>query len=191
MKNKLAMTIRLTTVAPIPALALVLIMWLVKPELMGNAWHCATMIFCLSVLPLLAYPVWYIIPALRAKGRKSQRKLAVIFSVVGYLILLLLLFIDGSTDTELLICLTYVISGILIGVLSYIIKFKPSGHACGVAGPMAMLVFKVSPWYALGVIILGLVWWSSLVTKRHTLEQLGVGSLIPVFSMSAILMFLI
>lgn len=186
MTQKLAMLIRKITVAPVPAFALATILWLATPELMGDVWHYVAMVFCLSVLPPLAYPICAVVPRLKRGGRRVQRATAVAFSVAGYLLLLLIYLILGCTQTELLVCLTYLCSGALIGLMSYVIKFKPSGHACGVAGPIAMLVLKVSPLYAFGVILLAVVWWSSIVTKRHTPEQLGVGSIIPVLCMTLI-----
>ena len=59
-------------------------------------------------------------------------------------------------------------------------KLRASGHACGVAGPAALLVYFRIPAFISGMIILALTWWASLRMKRHTAGQLLGGTVIPV-----------
>ena len=99
----LAEAIRIATVPPLMALVLLL-------ALHGAGYFpgasLGVAIFCLTALPILTYPIWFLVPALRrgmlgskradcggvradvpalAPGwRASQRKLAIVFSVVGY-----------------------------------------------------------------------------------------------------------
>ena len=186
-KHTGAKIVRVVTAPPFMALALVVILWLkglIPPD--GMLWAA----LFLTVLPLLAYPVWKIVPALEKKGRDSQRKLAVIFSVAGYLIGTALCLIAGRGRLELILYLTYLASGLLVALFSYAVHIKGSGHAAGVAGPTALLIFLLGPWYALGFVILALVYWCSLVLKRHTLSQLILGSILSPASAILLLLFL-
>ena len=75
----------------------------------------------------------------------------------------------------------YLLCGICIFISDKVFKFKSSGHACGIVGPIAMLVYLglYIP-AAVGVLISVPVYIASVKTKRHTVPQLIVGSLIPI-----------
>ncbi len=60
-------------------------------------------------------------------------------------------------------------------------KLKISGHACGIAGPVALLFyFGLYVQAVVGILLTVPVYISSLKTKRHTLPQLIGGSLVPI-----------
>ena len=63
---------------------------------------------------------------------------------------------------------------------------KASGHACGVAGPAALLIYFGVPAWIPALLVLAAVWWASLVMRRHTLGQLAGGTVIPVAVMAVI-----
>ena len=132
---------------------------------------------------MLSYPVSYIVPQIRKKGRDGQRSLAIIFSVAGYVAGILGSIFFGAGRIELLIFLTYLLSGISIALCSFVFGVKASGHACGVSGPIAMMVYCLGlPFVALSA-LLGAVVWASLKIKRHTPLQLLLGSIIPIAAM--------
>ena len=79
--------------------------------------------------------------------------------------------------------LTYLFSGILMFVFSFVFKIKASGHACGFAGPVAMLAYQLGPRYLVLAVLLIAVYASSVILKRHTLPQLALGSVLPIVSM--------
>lgn len=169
--------IRVMTLPPLmAAAALCILRW--KQGLFpgGSLWAG---IFFLSVLPLMAYPVCFVVPALRAKGRPLQRKMAVAFSVAGYLGGVVYCLLLGLWGTELTVFLTYFFSGVLIAVLSSCFHFKCSGHASGMAGPITLLGMQVSPLCFLGYGLLVPVFSSSLKLQRHTREELVAGALTP------------
>lgn len=181
---KLAYPTRILTAAPLMAGLLFTLLYLLCPAALSDTAHYMAALVWFVLLPLLAYPVSWLVPALRRRGRAVQRGLAIAFSVTGYLGGLLCLAVCGGTRTEWIIYLTYAISGLLIALCSALLHFKASGHACGVAGPAAMLVYCLGlPWLA-GFVLLAAVFWSSLKMKRHTLAQLTVGSLIPVVTIA-------
>lgn len=176
--KKTAFVMRIITVAPFIAFMTVSLIYLFAYDTVSGLSHYLNFIISYTVFPLLAYPVSYLIPKLKAKGRKFQRKLAIVFSVAGYLAAFIFLSVSGGSHNEWMICLSYLLSGIIIALLSFVFKFKASGHACGVSGPIAMLIYIFGPVWIIGYLLLGAVFWCSLKTKRHTLPELIAGSLI-------------
>ena len=80
--------------------------------------------------------------------------------------------------------MTYLISGLLIALFNKVLKIRASGHACGVAGPVALLGCTMG-WYAVfGLPLIAIVFAASLKMKRHTFSELVIGSLIAVFSVA-------
>lgn len=174
-----ARVIRGVTAPPFCALCLLLMLFFFSPGFYYSVSNFAFAIVYLFFLPVLAYPVSLVFKFSKDSFRNNQRKLAVIFSVIGYAALLCMVLTNGFNNGELVIYLNYVISGALIAITSAIPHCKASGHACGVAGPLASLVYFVSPWFLIpGAVILGAVFWSSLKLKRHNLPQLIAGSAI-------------
>ena len=139
------------------------------------------LIFCLSVLPLLAYPLQKFIPKFKDKGRDGQRTLAMIFSASGYVCGVAVAFAFGAPKELKMVFVEYLLCGISILVSSKVFKKKASGHACGVVGPVAMLTYLglYIP-AAVGAILTLPVYVSSLKTRRHTAFELLLGSIIPI-----------
>ena len=182
MKKIFAKAVRILTAPPIFAALLCVLLYLLLPGSFASPVHFALALGFLTALPLLAYPISTLIPALRRKGRDGQRDLAVVFSVVGYVGggLFALLF-DGAA-TELVLYGTYILSGIAIGI-GTLAGFKISGHTCGCSGPLAMLATFVSPWFLAGYLLLPFVFWSSRCLGRHSAAQLLTGAVLPVLAM--------
>ena len=137
------------------------------------------MLMCLSLLPFLPYPITWLIPSLRYRGRFIQRGMAVVFSLIGYVIGTVYCLANGLHEMELAILLSYLGSGIIIALLSFLCHFKCSGHASGLAGPITLLGMQVSPVFFLGYVLLLPVFISSLRLKRHSKEELIAGALTP------------
>ena len=89
-----------------------------------------------------------------------------------------------------LIYLEYLVSGLLILAFNKCFHLKASGHACGVAGPLALLIYFRVPVLIPGCFVLGFTWWASLHMKRHTPWQLLGGTLIPLASIAALILIL-
>ena len=174
------MLIRVLTVAPVMALIALCIIFICKPSAFGSAQNFVMSVIFLTVMPLLAYPMQPLIPKFKESGRAGQRKLAIIMAVVGYILGIVYALVRNVPAELMLIYLTYLISGILIAVFNKLLKIKASGHACGVAGPIAYLYYFVGKYALLGLTVMTAVIISSIKMKRHTLSQLVVGSLISV-----------
>lgn len=174
---------RIITVAPLMALATLLILQFCTPAVTGGWLYTALGITFLSVLPALAYALQPLIPYFRKKGREGQRDLAIIMSVVGYVGSTVTAFVLDAPDKLRILFVTYLLSGLLMLILNKAVKVRSSGHACGVAGPIFYLIFIYGWMGLLGLPLLALTYWSSLKMKRHTASELIIGTLIPLVSL--------
>lgn len=182
MTRKCAKTIRVLTTAPIFAVILSTLLYVLLPDSFASTGHYFAALGFLAGLPLLAYPISYAVPFLRKTGRDGQRNLAVVFSVIGYVAGFLFAMLFGGTATEKVLFGTYLLSGIGIALCTAL-HFKASGHACGCSGPIAMLAVFVSPWFLVGYLLLKPIAWSSKRLERHSGTQLLAGAMIPVVAM--------
>lgn len=184
LKKYCAKAIRVITTAPIFAALLCTLLYVLVPNSFASSLHFVLALGYLSVLPVLAYPISAVIPALRRKGRDGQRNLAIALSIVGYLGGFLTGLLFGGTPTECVLFGTYLCSGTLLALCT-LLHFKASGHACGCSGPNAMLSLFISPWFMLGYLLLTPIYWSSKKLGRHSIPQLLVGTAIPVLALFA------
>jgi hypothetical protein len=183
----LAKVVRIITVAPIMAFVLCTSI-LAFTNAFNKIFIYFVCVICLSVIPTLAYPIenkTHIYAKKRPdlSKREAQRALAIIFSLIGYAILAVVIFSMDCHQILKQMSLTYLLSGSFIFLLSFVFKINASGHACGVAGPVALLTYAVSPWFLILLPLLFFVFWSSLKLKRHTPIQLIIGSAVPVVSL--------
>ena len=180
MANKAAKLIRVVTVVPIIALALLLILYNVRPGIFEGPFRFALSIVFLVLLPILAYPLQPVVPKFRDMGREGQRSLAMVAANLGYIAGIVFALLSDSSRGLLIIYLTYFLSGLLIVLFNKVLKLRASGHACGIAGPMVTLVYFCGPVALWGIVILAAAWWASIVMRRHTHPELILGSLLPV-----------
>ncbi|MBE6685006.1 MAG: hypothetical protein E7592_05090 [Ruminococcaceae bacterium] len=186
--NKVYKMIRVATVPPIMASALFIILGVYKT--LGLVDTLLGILF-LGILPILSYPLQRFIPYYKDKGREGQRNLAIIFSVVGYILgCVLALIFDAPLNTVVFIYLDYLISGVLIAIFNKLFHLKASGHACGIVGPIAMLIY----WglyipAAVGAVLTVFVFISSIKMKRHTFLQLLGGSAITISALLLLSLF--
>ena len=166
--NRLAKAIRCVTLAPVMAGIMLTLVYVRQPQVMGRAGSFWWGLFFLTVLPILAYPLQPYIPGYRKKGREGQRSLAMVFAVAGYLMGGIANFVLKAPRGMWMIYLEYLLSGFLILFFNKCLGLRASGHACGVAGPAALLVYFRIPAFISGMIILALTWWASLRMKRHS-----------------------
>lgn len=186
--NKLNKIIRLLTIPPIMAAALFLILGVYG---ILSPIDSALGILFIAVLPVLSYPLQPIIPYFKDRGREGQRNLAIVFSVVGYVLgCILALIFNAPINTVVFIYLDYLLSGILIAVFNKAFHLKASGHACGIVGPVAMLLYYglYLP-AAIGAVLVIPVFISSIMMKRHTFLQLLGGSAITVSALLFLMIF--
>lgn len=183
MSLKVSKFFRILLLAPVIGGILLTAIMLFKPYIFVSVLQFILSVVTIVVLPILAYPVSYLVPQIRHKGRDGQRELAIVFSIVGYVLGFAFCFVFQSSPEQKALFLTYVLSVLLIALFSFVFKVKASGHACGVSGPIAYSTIFISPWCAVFFISLALVYISSIKLKRHTPSQLFLGSVIPILSL--------
>lgn len=177
---KMAKIIRVCTPPPILAFAALTLLYFFQSEIFGSPSTYLLSLVFLTLLPLLAYPLQPLVPGFKDKGREGQRNLAIVMAVVGYLCgIVYALTFDLSSGLKI-VFLTYIVSGLGILICNKGLHIKASGHACGTAGPITYLTILLGPRALIGAVLLVLVFWSSLETKRHTLRQLIIGSIISI-----------
>lgn len=178
--NALFKTIRKITVPPVFAAILLIIVYTSYPEEFHFG-HLIGAIIFLTLLPLLAYPMQKHIPKYKDRGREGQRSLAMIFSFAGYSLGTIVSYLSEAPVRLKLIYFEYLLCGIAILLINKAFHLKASGHACGIVGPVVMLL-SFGLWIpaAIGAVIVVPVYISSIITKQHTLPQLLEGSAIPI-----------
>lgn len=184
MNQAIAKAIRTLTVAPIVAAVTVTILYFHDPALFGGLHQYVLALVFLTALPLSAYPLQPLVPGFKGKGREGQRNLAIVMAVVGYVCGVVFAAVSGATQTVWLIYLTYMVSGVGIVLFNKVLKIRASGHACGIAGPIALLYVYIGPLALFGVLVLVAAIAASLGMKRHTLPQMICGSLISLVSLA-------
>lgn len=176
--DKLAKAVRILSVPPLLAAVFLIIVKCTSDSVFAKPLDFVMSVVFLGIFPLLAYGVWAIVPRLKKGGRNTQRRLAFVFSLVGYVALWLYARIAKVGSEMSLICDTYFLSVLLLSVINFAFKVKASGHACGISGPLFLSVYFMGwisafPCLALGVIS----FWASVKSGRHTLKQLFAGAL--------------
>ena len=179
--NKLMHIIRIVTVPPVFALITLTELLILRPKFVGGLPFYLLGIFCLSALPLLAYPLQRFFKKYKDRGREGQRELAIIFSAIGYLLSVVPAFVFHAPRELKMLFAEYLLCGISVFISGKVFKKKASGHACGVTGPVAMLIYLGLYIPALvGALLVVPVYISSVKTRRHTPGELILGSVIPV-----------
>ena len=190
MKNNFAKIIRIISVPPIMVTFLLVILNTARPDIFRNNVEVLISIILLGIVPVLAYPFQFLSSSLEDKGRIMQRKLAFIFSLIGYATALLWAILVHTSKELLMICATYFISVVILTFFNKVLKKRASGHACSITGPLVFLIYLVD-WKLIFpcIIIAMLIFWSSLYLQRHTKTDLfyGVLSSLLAFALSFII----
>ena len=175
---KLAFAIRVATVPPLMVGGLLLLLFLFRKDHFGSPVNMIVSACLLAVLPLLAYPVSMMVPAIRKKGREGQRSLAMYFSAVGYLAVFVFGLIARVGDGLMHIYAGYLFSVVIILITNKLLHIRVSGHACAVTGPLVYTAYYLGWWgIAVGAVLWGIILWASLTTKRHTVKEFLLGTL--------------
>ncbi|HHU63630.1 MAG TPA: hypothetical protein GXZ32_05410 [Clostridiales bacterium] len=181
MKERVAKVISIVTLVPIMAALAVTWILLKDRAHFDNSmlWYFLVLIF-LTVLPISAYPIARAIPKIRARGRDGERNLAFIMAVIGYVAGAIISIVFHAPKGVMYIMLSYLASGLALFFVNKVVKVKASGHACGVSGPITLLLYMVGHYAWIAVVLLPLVFWGRLALKRHTYSELIVGTIVGI-----------
>ena len=183
--ERAALWIRILTVPPVLVILLSLILDAKDPAF--RLW-CPLVFLC--AVPLVSYPVCRLVPYLHKGGRKTQRTCALLFSLAGYVAYVLWCALFHGDRLEWMMSVTYLVSGFAITLFTFRYHIPGSGHAAGVCGPAFMLAVTFGSWALGALVLIPLVFWSSLYLRRHTLGQLCLGGAVPVATIAVLLMIL-
>lgn len=177
LSERFAYLVRLISVPPVIVSGIMILLDLFRPEIFVPQWEMWLVILFLGGMPLLAYPVSYAVPSLREKGREGQRRLAFLFSAVGYLLGWLYGVLICKKVQIVLIYTIYFVSLILLVLCNCVLRVRASGHGCSITGGVILggaylglpgLIFGAAAW--------GIIFWASVKAKRHTPAELLLGS---------------
>lgn len=184
--NRVNKIVRIATLSPLTACGMLLSFYFMLPEFFSGTTELLVCIFCLSVVPLLAYPLQRFFPKYRDGGRPAQRNLAIVFTLSGYLLGIVGSIFLHSAANVLVIFLTYLFSGALIALFSKFTEIKASGHAAGVMGPLVGACYflgGLSVPTAVFVALYAASFYASIKMQRHTAGEFLTGSLASIASM--------
>lgn len=171
-----AKVMRIITVPPLLALLLITYLYFGAEGYFNSPIEALIVILCIVVCPIIAYPICFIVPALRRGGREKERSMAFITTTIGYFFLFPTILFAGITTSLSVICLTYFLSVIFLLIFNKL-GLRASGHACGVFGPLLVFIYAGGSYMIAPVIILSaMTIWSSLILGRHSLKELLFGA---------------
>lgn len=178
MKKHIGKVIRIITVPPLLFLLLVCFLAISRREVFQSPFDLVAAIIFLVALPTLAYPLQLCIPYFRNKGREGQRNLAIYMTFLGYFLGVMYGILTNATLMLQMIFDTYFVSVMLLLILNKVFNIKASGHSCSITGCCLFLYFYTGAgiYFIFMLVMLLLVYWASLNTKRHSFIQLLLGS---------------
>ncbi len=189
--EKIAHIIRIVTVPPVMvAILIVLLFTLREGVVFANTAEMLVSLVCLTLLPLMAYPLSAAIPAIKRKGRDGQRSLAMYISGASYLAVFVYGFVAGVGNHLMLVYTGYFMSVVILLVANKLLHVRASGHACSVSGPLVYTAYFLGVWgIVVGCALWGIILWASLRMKRHTLLEFILGTLTCLVSFGTALIF--
>jgi len=141
----------------------------------------------LVILPLLAYLIHRIVPALYSKGRECQRNLAFVFSLIGYLLCFIYGIVRRKSKTQMFL-FTYFFAVLFLTIINKLISVRASGHALSSISPAIFSFIYVNFMFGLIFLILFFISvWASLYIKRHKVGDIVSG--VICFFLSLIMSF--
>ena len=183
MKTKLARWISVLTVVPLIAFFILTALFFLKADVFNGSfsWYMFSLCF-LTFIPVSAYVLKKVLPGFKEKGREGERKLAFIMGVLGYVLGTIFSFIFSAPAGVRGIFLAYLFSGVILSFVNAVVDHKGSGHACGVSGPLTILVYFLGLRLCYTFLILPVVFWSRLQLGRHKTGELFSGTAIGILA---------
>lgn len=180
MKEKIAKIVRVITVPPILATAMLVILYRSFGKEFASTAEMIMGILCLAVLPACAYPIAGAKKS-QPDARENQRRVAFILNFAGYLAALLLGIILKYPKMLLSVFWAYFIAVLILIFVNKETHLRASGHAASCVLPYLVLSYWMGGWSGLLCICLyGIEFWASVELKRHTAQEFLVGSLAAV-----------
>ena len=142
-------------------------------HLPGYLW--AIVFLCISPLCSL----FFYIPKKNEEKEQTfhrQRVASFIFMIISYPIGWLVLALTHAPQIFTAMTATYTFVTLGLIVFNLLLHYKASGHAAGVSGPVASMIYIFGIWAAPLLLLLPLVTWARLAAKGHNFWQTVVGA---------------
>ena len=141
--------------------------------LSGYLW---TMVF-ISLIPLCS--LFFYIPVHDEELKKTihrQRVASFVLMMVSYPVGWLVLALIDAPRIFLAVAATYTFVTVGLIIFNLLLRYKASGHAAGVSGPVASMIYIYGLFAAPLLLLLPLVTWARLAAKGHNIWQTLVGA---------------
>ncbi|MBE5856105.1 MAG: hypothetical protein E7296_00850 [Lachnospiraceae bacterium] len=187
--DRLAHVIRIITVPPLMITGLLCFLYFKGGASFATPNDISMAFAGLVALPLLSYPTWSVFGNKTLDKRKGQRKLAFIFSIIGY-VCCFIYSLRFGTDAIREIFYTYFFTVILLALLNKVFHVRASGHAASSISPVvfsaAYLGLIVTSLF--GFLFVGSVW-ASIYLKRHKWQDIiaGICSMLASFILAKLI----
>lgn len=178
MKEKTAKIIRIITIPPIEALAMLLILYGMKRTEFGETGDLLMAILFLTIIPVCSYLI-----ASRKKNkedsRNNQRNMAFVFNFLSYLAAMLIGYCMGCTRMLQWILNGYFLAVLVLTIVNKVFKIRASGHACSCTLPYLILSYYFGGYVTAICLILYLTeFWASVELKRYTMKEFLGGTIV-------------
>lgn len=163
---------------PVLSGALVTYLYLRLPASEPNALtgYLWVMLF-LCIIPL--FSLLFYIPKKgeeRPQTLHRQRVVSFIFMIISYPLGWLVLALTQAPRIFTATAVTYTFVTLGLIFFNLLLHYKASGHAAGVSGPIASMIYIFGIWAAPLLLLLPLVTWARLAAKGHNFWQTVVGA---------------
>ncbi len=131
----------------------------------------------LSLIPLCSL-FFYIPGKVQEKARviKRQRIASFVFMIVSYPVGFLVLWLTDAPDIYEAIAVTYTLVTLGLIIVNFLLRYKASGHAAGVAGPVGALIYLFGLIATPLLALIPLTTWARVSAKGHDVWQTVVGA---------------
>jgi len=157
--------------------AITLLLFGLRPDVPQRLLGWGVSMIFLTIIPALS--LLFYIPRRNepwASTERRQRVMSFVFMAVSYPVGFVALKIVQAPTIFEAIMLTYVI--VVLALIAVNLFFRASGHAAGVAGPVAALIYFYGLIAAPLIALIPLTMWARVKAKGHTLSQTVVGALL-------------
>lgn len=174
--KKFAKILRIITIPPVLVMLLIVAVCTCTNDIFTQGRDVVVALLGLGIFPVLAYPLQMLLFKGKEAGREIQRKLAFVFSLIGYTGCFVYGIFSNSVNLCVIFC-TYFYSVVLLTVCNKCLPIRASGHACSSFAPVILSGYYIQ--IAMGIPFLALFMgsvWSSLYLKRHKPADIVAGS---------------
>ena len=172
----------------VAGVAITVLLFSLRPDVPQRLLGWGVSLIFLTVIPALS--LLFYIPRRNepwASTERRQRVMSFVFMAISYPIGFVVLRIVQAPPIFEAIMLTYVV--VVLALIAVNLFFKASGHAAGVAGPVAALIYFYGLIATPLIALIPLTMWARVKAKGHTLLQTVVGALLSA-GVTALVLFL-